>query len=312
SVTDEPASTVEPFLAKKPLKSWIGLDADSSSFKAYGVRGIPRTIVVGPDGRIAADTYPTSLTAEGIERVTRGEAIGLPPVEDGGFEDDMGMDFPETIEEWNALRLQMTAPGPELEMLAPLAGRWETKNAHFPAGEMGPEIAATSGTTGEWTQNKRSLRLIDVSPGEPALATTMHLGYNSMDRAYYLCELSPFEPAPQMWTGSWDDGASVFTFTRSEEVEMMMGDPGAGEPDEDDLESVELKHVFTIDLSKEGAWTMERSIDFSGFDLMGGAEDEVGEFDEFADVDGGDGMGMGADMSKQLLFRASGRRVTEL
>ncbi len=78
SITDQPASVVEPFLKKKPLHTWIGLDTDRSVFKAYGIRALPQTIVVDPKGRVAAVTYPTQLTPKMITDVLAGRTPELP------------------------------------------------------------------------------------------------------------------------------------------------------------------------------------------------------------------------------------------
>src|SRR5439155_4111948 len=43
AITDESESFVAPFLQRRVIKGWVGLDEDRSVFDAYGVRGIPRT-----------------------------------------------------------------------------------------------------------------------------------------------------------------------------------------------------------------------------------------------------------------------------
>ncbi len=80
SITDQPASVVEPFLKKKPLRSWVGLDTDRSIFKGYGITALPQTIVVDPSGRVAAVTYPTQLSVEMIEAVLAGKRPTQPEV----------------------------------------------------------------------------------------------------------------------------------------------------------------------------------------------------------------------------------------
>jgi len=57
SITNEPEAIVAPFLRRRPLKGWVGLDPKSVTHKAYGVTGIPRTVVVDQGGRIV-----TSMT----------------------------------------------------------------------------------------------------------------------------------------------------------------------------------------------------------------------------------------------------------
>lgn len=84
SVTDEPAGTVEPFLARKPIAGWVALDDGGKTGDAYGIKSIPRTFIVGRDGTLLGTTNPAALQAEHIERALRGEPIGLEPAEGDG------------------------------------------------------------------------------------------------------------------------------------------------------------------------------------------------------------------------------------
>jgi len=61
AITDEKESVVQPFLKRKAMRAWVGLDTDRSMFKGYGVSGIPHTVVVGTNGVIAWVTHPTAL-----------------------------------------------------------------------------------------------------------------------------------------------------------------------------------------------------------------------------------------------------------
>jgi hypothetical protein len=81
SLTEEPRTTVEPFLKRKPIKGWVALDTDYHASDAYGVTGIPHTFITGRDGRILGETHPSSLKAEHIEKALRGETLG--PRSDG-------------------------------------------------------------------------------------------------------------------------------------------------------------------------------------------------------------------------------------
>src|SRR5215467_11840601 len=53
AVTDEDEKVVAPFLRKKPIHAWIGLDTNKSMLKDYRVTGIPHTVVVDQKGIIA-------------------------------------------------------------------------------------------------------------------------------------------------------------------------------------------------------------------------------------------------------------------
>lgn len=78
SITDEPPEVIEPLLKKKPMRSWVGLDTDRSMFEAYGVRGIPHTVLVGRDGLILAVTHPTKLDAQLLDDALAGREIRVP------------------------------------------------------------------------------------------------------------------------------------------------------------------------------------------------------------------------------------------
>ncbi len=62
SVTDESADDVSEFMKRMPLKSWVAPDAPASVFKSYRVFGLPHTVLIGRDLKVAAITYPTSVT----------------------------------------------------------------------------------------------------------------------------------------------------------------------------------------------------------------------------------------------------------
>ena len=76
-ITAEGSDVIEPFLKQRPIAGWVGLDPDHSAAQTFAVRGIPRTIVVGRDGKVAADTYPTMLKAEHLEQALAGEPVTL-------------------------------------------------------------------------------------------------------------------------------------------------------------------------------------------------------------------------------------------
>ena len=58
AITKEKEPVVARFLKEKPIKAWIGLDTDSSMFKAYGITYIPRTVQVDKDGVLLGFTHP--------------------------------------------------------------------------------------------------------------------------------------------------------------------------------------------------------------------------------------------------------------
>jgi uncharacterized protein (TIGR03435 family) len=83
SLTEEPRTTVEPFLKRKPIKGWVALDTDHQAREAYGITGIPHTFIIGRDGRILGDVHPSELGAEHIDKALRGEQLGLKSADRG-------------------------------------------------------------------------------------------------------------------------------------------------------------------------------------------------------------------------------------
>ena len=71
----ESPAVVESFLRRRPIAGWVALDLDMSLRDTFEITSIPRTIIVGRDGRIAADMYPKFLVAEHIQSVLDGEPL---------------------------------------------------------------------------------------------------------------------------------------------------------------------------------------------------------------------------------------------
>jgi uncharacterized protein (TIGR03435 family) len=73
SVTDEEQQRVERFLLSKPIAGWVGLDQDRSMHKAYGISGIPETILIDSNGLVVALTDPDQVTEAVIEDMIAGK-----------------------------------------------------------------------------------------------------------------------------------------------------------------------------------------------------------------------------------------------
>ncbi len=78
AITYEEQDVTEAFLDKTPIEGWIGLDTDSSVIEAFDVPGVPHTILVYPDGRIAGTTYPWTLEMVHLRRLAWGRDLELP------------------------------------------------------------------------------------------------------------------------------------------------------------------------------------------------------------------------------------------
>lgn len=79
AITAEDEAKVEPFLKKRPIKAWVALDTTKAMNEAYGVGGIPHTVILDKEGRLAAVMHPEALTAQVITDVLAGKKIPPPP-----------------------------------------------------------------------------------------------------------------------------------------------------------------------------------------------------------------------------------------
>jgi thiol-disulfide isomerase/thioredoxin len=83
AITDEEENVVAPFLKKKSIHAWVGLDTDKSMHKDYAISGIPHTVVIDRKGKVAAITYPTALTKQHLEDLLAGKKLALAAPERG-------------------------------------------------------------------------------------------------------------------------------------------------------------------------------------------------------------------------------------
>jgi uncharacterized protein (TIGR03435 family) len=79
SIDDEDASVVEAFLQKKKMASWVALDANGATFKAFGVDSRPSTIIVDKNGKIASVTTADKVTRETLIALSKRESIVSAP-----------------------------------------------------------------------------------------------------------------------------------------------------------------------------------------------------------------------------------------
>lgn len=75
SITDEGPEKVEPFLAKRPMRSWLAMDTTRATARAFGVRGIPMTVLIDREGKVAAVTYPTAVDATVLNDLIAGRPV---------------------------------------------------------------------------------------------------------------------------------------------------------------------------------------------------------------------------------------------
>jgi uncharacterized protein (TIGR03435 family) len=73
AITSEAEEPVRHMLAKRPIHAWIGIDADFSTEKSYGVQGIPLTVLVDAHGVVARVTSPLALTEQVLDDLLAGK-----------------------------------------------------------------------------------------------------------------------------------------------------------------------------------------------------------------------------------------------
>jgi uncharacterized protein (TIGR03435 family) len=79
SITDEPEDKVRALLATRPLATHKALDDAGKTARAYGVRVLPRVVLIAPDGRIAALPKADQVDADVLKKLVRGEKLDLAP-----------------------------------------------------------------------------------------------------------------------------------------------------------------------------------------------------------------------------------------
>jgi thiol-disulfide isomerase/thioredoxin len=61
SITDEQLPVVEPFLTKRPILGWVGLDRAGATYKAYGIEARPQTMLIDKDGILRGVMHPAQV-----------------------------------------------------------------------------------------------------------------------------------------------------------------------------------------------------------------------------------------------------------
>lgn len=79
SITAEDETDIAKFLKKKSMRSWIGLDLEKRSNRAYGVQSIPFTVLIDRAGKIAGITRPDQVTEQHVLDVLEGKPVKFKP-----------------------------------------------------------------------------------------------------------------------------------------------------------------------------------------------------------------------------------------
>lgn len=78
AITDEDETKITEFLKIKPIRGWVGLDLDRSMFNSYQAIGVPHTVLVDQNGKIAAVTSARHVTAAALDDLLAGKPVALP------------------------------------------------------------------------------------------------------------------------------------------------------------------------------------------------------------------------------------------
>ena len=77
SITYEEEWKVKSYLSVNSIAGWIGIDHENSLFKAFGFSGIPQTVLVDRNGRVAALLQPSQLTNVVLDQLLAGKAVSI-------------------------------------------------------------------------------------------------------------------------------------------------------------------------------------------------------------------------------------------
>ncbi len=78
SVTIENRLTLGRFLDERPMEGWIGVDPDRAMMEAYEAHSQPHTVLIDPEGNIAAITRPLAVNADVLRQLAQGQPIEIP------------------------------------------------------------------------------------------------------------------------------------------------------------------------------------------------------------------------------------------
>jgi uncharacterized protein (TIGR03435 family) len=110
SVNDSPAD-LKAFLAKNKMDTNIVIDTDGETSEKYGVHVFPTTVLVGPDGKVAAFTRPESVNTEVLGKLMAGKPLKLPVAGQKTVDFDWTRKLPTTATSYVWIEESDTASG---------------------------------------------------------------------------------------------------------------------------------------------------------------------------------------------------------
>jgi uncharacterized protein (TIGR03435 family) len=108
AITDEDESKIAQFVKTQPIRTWIGFDPTRAAFDAYQAIGLPHTVVVDGNGRIAAITKPENVTETVLNDLLAGKSVSLPLKE--SIADDLDWDQAVTSDQIKPLMQVIIKP----------------------------------------------------------------------------------------------------------------------------------------------------------------------------------------------------------
>jgi thiol-disulfide isomerase/thioredoxin len=225
SISDESRKKVLPFLADKPLKSWVALDTDRSVFKDYGVQGIPYSVIIDRDGKILAATHPASLTTNVLRDALAGKELSrLPDMSSRSAEGGPMGGMPKSLEEIFGMTDQRSRPGDAHGRLASFAGDWQVEMEMQIAPGSGMEPLKADGKgEGRLVLGGRYLELVSLVGETTPMETRRFIGFDpeSDEPTYTLHSFDSGSLAPTMAEGRWDEATGSLVFDWSDTNPMM-------------------------------------------------------------------------------------------
>lgn len=130
-ISPEDPERMARFLERRRVAFPVALDEQRRTFEAYGIRGVPATVVVDREGRIAARVRPEQVTLEVLDRVLSGEPAGLPFTTDVPVELDWSPEFNEEGEVFASVVFAESSARGGGHRFGPGGGRISADGAHL-------------------------------------------------------------------------------------------------------------------------------------------------------------------------------------
>jgi len=152
AISNEESQTVENYIDRYDFdRIWFALDEENKTIDNYKPQVIPHSVIVGPDGKIAAVTYSNEVTEEAIIDLIAGKEIDLPVKE---YFESPSEEITEYLEQRNRMALF------KIELIQTLAP-WARL---IPYSEESPFYQRRFKTEGVFVQTLAS-EVFDVHPG---------------------------------------------------------------------------------------------------------------------------------------------------